>query len=204
MFFNGWSSLGRILLVGALAYVGLVLLLRLTGKRTLSKLNAFDLVITVALGSTLATILLSKDVALADGIVAFALLVGLQYGVAWLSVRSTRFGHLVKARPALLLYRGRLDERLMKAERVTRGEVEQAVRQEGGASLESVTAVVLETDGSLSVLQEAEPRGTALKDLQGMKRFDREPLDRDAGSLRHSRGGACATRGLFRMEACPW
>lgn len=64
MFFNAWSDIGRVLVVGGLAYAGLVLLLRLTGKRTLSKMNAFDLVVTVALGSTLATILLSKDVAL--------------------------------------------------------------------------------------------------------------------------------------------
>jgi uncharacterized membrane protein YcaP (DUF421 family) len=49
-----------------------------SGKRTLSKLDAFDLIVTVALGSTLATVLLSRDVALAEGIVAFALLVGLQ------------------------------------------------------------------------------------------------------------------------------
>ena len=50
----------------------LVIFLRLSGKRTLSKMNAFDLVVTVALGSTLATVLLTKDVALADGALAFA------------------------------------------------------------------------------------------------------------------------------------
>ena len=68
--FDSWGALGRIILVGALAYFALVLILRASGKRTLSKLNAFDLVVTVALGSTLATVLLSKDVALAEGVVA--------------------------------------------------------------------------------------------------------------------------------------
>src|SRR4051794_24742339 len=55
MFFHSWAALGRVLLVGPLAYVALVLLLRVSGKRTLTKLNAFDLVVTVSLGSTLAT-----------------------------------------------------------------------------------------------------------------------------------------------------
>ncbi len=87
MFFGSWYSLLRILVVGVLAYVALIVLLRVTGKRTLSKMNAFDLVVTVALGSTLATVLLSKDVALADGVVAFALLIGLQFIITWLSVR---------------------------------------------------------------------------------------------------------------------
>ena len=73
MFFNGWIGLARVILVGAFAYFGLIILLRISGKRTLSKMNVFDLIVTVALGSTLATVLLSKDIALAEGITAFAL-----------------------------------------------------------------------------------------------------------------------------------
>lgn len=87
VFFGDWSGLLRTLIIGALAYLVLVVFLRISGKRTLTKLNAFDLVVTVALGSTLATVLLNKSVPLADGALAFALLVGLQYVVTWLSVR---------------------------------------------------------------------------------------------------------------------
>jgi uncharacterized membrane protein YcaP (DUF421 family) len=72
MFFDSWQGLGRVVVVGILAYAALVFVLRLSGNRTLSKLNAFDLVVTVGLGSTLATILLNKDVALVEGIVALA------------------------------------------------------------------------------------------------------------------------------------
>jgi len=79
MFFDSWHDLGRVALVGMCAYVALVLMLRLSGNRTLSKLNAFDFVVTVALGSTLATVLLSKDVSLAEGVLAFAVLIGLQF-----------------------------------------------------------------------------------------------------------------------------
>ena len=77
MFFDNWSDLLRVVVVGTLAYASLVVLLRISGKRTLSKMNAFDLVVTVALGSTLATVLLTKDVALVEGMLAFALLVSL-------------------------------------------------------------------------------------------------------------------------------
>ena len=105
-FFIDWFGLWRVVIVGTLAYVALVLLLRVSGKRTLSKMNAFDFIVTVALGSTLATVLLSKDVALAEGITAFALLIGLQYGITWLSVRSRRVENLVKAAPSLLFFGG--------------------------------------------------------------------------------------------------
>ena len=153
MFFNDWYSIGRTLAVGACAYVALVVLLRVSGKRTLTKLNAFDLVVTVALGSTLATILLSKDTALADGVLALALLIFMQYGVAWLSVRSEAFGRLVKSQPKLLYYRGQFLRREMRDERVTESEVVAAVREQGIPSLEKVEAVVLETAGTMSVLQ---------------------------------------------------
>ena len=62
-------------------------------------MNAFDLVVTVALDSTLATVLLSSNVALAEGLLAFALLISLQFGVTWLSVRSSTFRRLVKNEP---------------------------------------------------------------------------------------------------------
>jgi uncharacterized membrane protein YcaP (DUF421 family) len=90
-----------------LAYAALVLLPRISGKRTrtLTKLNAFNLVVTVALGSTLATVLLSKSVALAEGVLALGLLIFLQYAIAWLSVRSPRFQAFIKAEPTLLVHR---------------------------------------------------------------------------------------------------
>ena len=84
----------------------LLLLLRVSGKRTLTKMNAFDLVVTVALGSTLATVLLTKSVALAEGLTAFVLLIFLQFVLTWLSVRSRAVSRLVKSEPTLLVYQG--------------------------------------------------------------------------------------------------
>lgn len=154
MFFDSWSDLFRVVVVGSLAYVALVAFLRATGKRTLSKLNAFDLVVTVALGSTLATVLLNANVSLAEGVLAFALLIGLQYGITWLSVRSERFQGMIKAEPTLLLYRGRYLRDAMRRQRVTTEEILSVLRTEGVTRVEDAGAVVLETDGSISVLSD--------------------------------------------------
>lgn len=151
-FFGGSSGLLRVAVVGGLAYAALVALLRLTGKRTLSKLNAFDLVVTVALGSTLATILLSKDVPLADGVLAFAVLILLQYAVTWTSLKSKRFERWIKAEPSLLFHDGAFLEDAMRRERITRDEVLAAMRQAGHGDPGGVRSVVLETDSSLSVI----------------------------------------------------
>jgi uncharacterized membrane protein YcaP (DUF421 family) len=152
VFFDSWYDLARILVVGTAAYIGLVLVLRLGGKRTLSKMTAFDLVVTVALGSTLATVLLTGDVSLSEGMAAMALLALLQFLVAYASLHSRRFRALIKAEPAMLYFRGDFIDSMMRTERITPDDIRAAMRQQGFADMADVEAVVLETDGSLSVI----------------------------------------------------
>ena len=153
MLFDSWEGLARVLIVGTAAYAALVLFLRISGKRTLSKMNAFDLVVTVALGSTLATVLLSRSVPLAEGLLALALLICLQYVLTWGSVRSQRLQELIKSEPTLLVRDGEYLDGAMRRERVTREEVDAALRENGVPSLSRAGIVVLETDGSLSVVE---------------------------------------------------
>ncbi|TCT05580.1 DUF421 domain-containing protein [Aquabacter spiritensis] len=170
MLFQGWPGLVRTLLVGILAYVTLVAFLRLSGKRTLAKLNAFDLVVTVALGSTLATILLQESVALAEGALCLALLIGMQFAVSFFSVRSPAFAHAVRSEPALLVRDGRFCAGAMRRERITEGEALSAVRAAGGQAIAEARSVILESDGTLSVALRppdggapGEPRPTRLE-----------------------------------------
>ena len=137
MLFDGWDALSRTLVVGVLSYVALVGILRASGKRTLSKLNAFDLVVTVALGSTLATMLLSRDTSLAQGVLAFALLAALQHAITWSTLRARWVDRIVKAEPRLLLRRGTFLREAMRGERVTEDEVRAAVRAAGLARLDA-------------------------------------------------------------------
>ena len=165
MWFSTWSDLIRILLVGAAAYVTLVFILRASGKRTLAKLNAFDLVVTVALGSTLATIFLDKNVSWTEGAVALASLALLQFLVAAV---TTRFGGraVVTSAPTLLVSQGRILESALRAQRVTKSEVSQAVRSSGIGDMGLVAAAVLETDGTISVVsQQQAGDGSALRDV---------------------------------------
>lgn len=167
-FFSSWSNLANVAITGLIAYATLVVLLRIFGKRTLAKLNAFDLVVTVALGSTLASIALPADKTLADGILVLLVLLTAQFGVSWLQVRSAWFRRVVKNEPALLYYRGQWLQSLLRRERVTQDEVLSAMRSGGVAQLSDVDAVVLETDGSLSIVRQGKDgeRATTLGKLR--------------------------------------
>ncbi len=169
MLFNGWENIFRVLLVGTLAYAGVVLVLRLSGNRTLSKMSAYDFIVTIALGSTLSSILINRNVSLAEGLAAIVLLVVLQLAVSWSVVRSRLAGKAVRKQPVLLLRDGVLLERPLKDSRMTADDVRSAVRKQGIGALDDVAAVVLETDGKLAVVsQSAVGSGSALEGVEGI------------------------------------
>lgn len=166
-FLNGWEPIARIIVVGSLAYAALLLLHRSTGKRTLGRMNAFDFLVTVALGASFGRILTARNVALAEAVTAFALLVALQYAVTFLRTKSSVFKQAVTASPSLLFYRGRFDRARMRRERVTEDELIAAARQDGLGSIGEVEAIVLETDGRLAVIKAKDAGdGEALADLR--------------------------------------
>lgn len=152
MWFHDWEGIVRTIVVGIAAFIGLVLFVRVSGKRTLAKLNAFDLVVTVALGSTLSAIVLQKSVALAEGLTAFGVLILLQFVVTYTSVRWPGFARLVRSEPALLVRDGEVLPQALKRQRLTRDELDSAIRNSGASGLEDVAMVVLESDGTISVI----------------------------------------------------
>ena len=157
--------------LGTIAYIAIIFMLRISGKRTLSKWNSFDFVVTIAFGSILASILLSTKDTFGQGILGFALLVLFQFLLTWIAVRSSWIQKLIKAEPALLLDKGQLKHDVLKRERVAEGEVLAALRASGVGSIEDVDAVVLETDGSFSVIKDlSKSTASTLKDV---KEFDR-------------------------------
>lgn len=166
--FSGWEPLLRTALMAGLAYPLMLLMVRISGQRTLSRMNAFDMIVTIALGSTLASVITSQDIALAQGILAFALLVALQFLIAKSSVLWPRVKNLVSSEPVLLVHEGRLLRHAMARARVTEEEVKAAARAAGHPDLREVRAVVLETNGEVSVVwREAADEQAALSAMPG-------------------------------------
>jgi uncharacterized membrane protein YcaP (DUF421 family) len=165
--FETWGRLAALGLALVLAYVWFVGVLRISGKRTLSKLNAFDFIVTIALGSTLATVILSREIPMVEGMVALVGLVLLQYAVARATRRWSSFDRLVKDQPTALVVDGEIRQDAMARCRVRRDEVAAELRKKGIGSFQQVDVVVLETDGTFSVLEDAED-GSALDGVEGI------------------------------------
>ena len=158
------------IVIGIFSYLVLIIILRLSGKRTLSKWNAFDFVVTIALGSTLSTALTSSQVSFSQSVTAFVIIILLQFVITFTSVRSESIKNLVKSKPSLLLMDGKYCEDTIRRERVVKAEICAAIREKGIADVERVYAVVLETDGSFSVLPQAGSSNSALEGVDGPHR----------------------------------
>lgn len=154
-FFNNWDDILRTASLTVLGYISMIILLRTSGKRTLSKMNAFDFIVTVALGSCLATLALNKNISLADGIVAFSLFIFLQYLLTWLSVRVKWVKSIITSSPTLIFYEGEFLYQVMKKERITIEEVFSASRQNGISNLDDIDMIILETTGDITIIKKS-------------------------------------------------
>ena len=155
-FFDDWEPIVRIVVVGVAMYVTLVVFLRISRSRTLSTMSAFDFVVTVAIGSAFGRALTAKSVAFAEAVVAFGLLVALQYVVTWIQIRWPYFRNVITNPPSLLYFRGEFVTEAMRRQRVTKSELQSAVRKSKYGSLSEVEAVVLESSGEFSVIESVE------------------------------------------------
>lgn len=155
-FWGGWEPVLRILVVTTLGYVWLVILVAGSGQRTLSSMRPFDFVITVTLGSAFGRVITATEVSLFEAVVAFAVLVALQWLFAVARSRGLRVTRLFDVEPALLYHRGETFERAMRRHRIAQPDLLGAVRKHGMGSLSEVEAIVLEKNGELAVIRRAD------------------------------------------------
>lgn len=150
--FSGWDKILKVVIMSVSGYIAVVILLRVSGKRTLSKMNAFDFVVTVALGSVLASTALSSSIAVSEGITCMAVLIGLQYIITFFSYRSKSFKDIITSSPILLFADGRFLEDNMKKSRVRKDEVYSRLRHNNLENMDEVDFIVMETTGDMHVI----------------------------------------------------
>ncbi len=168
IFFDDWDGIIRVAITTVLAYIVVIIMLRISGKRTLAKMNAFDFVVTIALGSILGAMILNKKIPLLEGLLAVALLISLQYVITFISVRSKIFKKIISSNPTLLLYKGEFLNAVMKKERITESEIYKSVREAGIPGIAGIDAIILESTGDITILKTIEERSaqTVLMDVE--------------------------------------
>ena len=136
------------------AYVFIVFLMRVVGKRELSTMEPSDIVLLVVIGDLVQNGITQSDYSV-TGIVLAAGTIGLlATATAFLSYRSRRIRHLVEGEPVILVQNGETIERNLKNERLTLDELMEQARLQQIESLDKVKWAVLETSGSISFIEQ--------------------------------------------------
>ena len=156
LLFDNMDKLGRIVISSALVYLLIVVVTKISGKRSTSQLNNFDWVVTVMIGSIGASTILLKSIPLVEGSAAIITLFLLQYLVTKYSAISAPFSAMILSEPTVVFYRGQFLPEAMKKERLNRQELECAMRAEGIHNFEDVEAIVFESDAKLTVIPKKE------------------------------------------------
>lgn len=135
---------------GAVVYLALLILVRLTGKRTVGQFTPFDLLVVMLLSEAVGGSMTAGDESLVGGLIVAATLLSLNVLIAYIASRNRRLEHILEGQEVLLGRNGRLFENVMKAHRIGRNEIDQVLHA-NDIDLEDMEYVFLETDGSINV-----------------------------------------------------
>jgi uncharacterized membrane protein YcaP (DUF421 family) len=146
---------------GVVVYAFLILLLRLTGKRQVGQLAPFDLVLLLVLSNAVQNSMNAGDNSLIGGLISAATLIAVNWLVGLATYRSKRLEAIIEGRPQVLIHNGKLFEEVLERSKLTRHELNAALRQAGCSCVEEVRAAILENNGAVSVVTRHAAAGAA-------------------------------------------
>lgn len=163
-----WESVAAVAIGMCCVYAAVIVATRIAGLRSFSKMSSFDFAMTVAVGTLVGSIALTRDPPVLQGLVGVATLYLLQWVVAHLRLRFQKFAGWIDNTPVLLVEDGRILAGNLRRAQVTHEELHSVVRAAGLPSLKKVRAAVMETTGDISIVSGPEPVDPEL--LRGVRR----------------------------------
>ena len=138
---------------GIAIFAFLYVLMRIVGKRELSSLQPFDLILLVVVGDAVQQGLTQDDYSLTGAFLAIGTIALLQVGVAWVNFRFPRLRTLLDGEPLVIVQDGKPIEKNMRRERLTMEELAEEARKQSIAHLDDVQWAVIETSGAISFIK---------------------------------------------------
>ena len=168
-------EIGEILISSIFIYTILIVLSRWVGPRSFSRFTAFDFAVTVALGAIVGSTA-TGGVPISNGILGLFLLFLLRFAVA--HFRRKGLSKLVDNSPLLVMYGSKILPEYLERAQLTEDDLLQTLRKSGITQLTQIQAVIMERDGSISVLKTGEPLDAyLLKGVEGLPPSQQEKVE---------------------------
>lgn len=147
-------------------YIIVLIVMRLMGKREIGQLQPFEFVIALMIADLAATPVANTGIPITNGIVPILGLLFMNLLISGLNMKSMKIRKWICGKPSILIYRGKIDEKQLKKERLTINELQERLREKDINNLGDVEYAILETSGQISVIQKPAKRQTIPEDFQ--------------------------------------
>ena len=158
-------------------YIVVLVVMRLMGKREIGQLQPFELAIAIMIADLAAVPMSELGIPLTNGIIPILALLVMYMIISALNMKSIKFRKVISGQPSLLIYRGRIDEKVLRKERITINELQERLRGDNIFKLSDVEYAILETNGEVTVIQKPEKRNIIVEDLNINPEYEGIPYD---------------------------
>lgn len=146
-------------------YIVVLIVMRLMGKREIGQLQPFELAISIMIADLASVPMTELGIPITNGIIPILGLLVMHMIISVLNMKSISMRKIMSGKPSLLIYRGKIDEKVLKKERITVNELQERLRSNNVFNLADVEYAILETNGEVTVVQKPEKRNMIPNDL---------------------------------------
>ena len=158
-------------------YILVLIIMRLMGKREIGQMQPFELVIAIMIADLASIPMADIGIPLSNGIIPILALLLLQLLISIINVKSIKLRKFICGSPSILIYRGKIQEKTLKKEKITINELEERLRQNNVFSFGDVEYAILETSGQVTVIQKPNKKNLTPEDLGLNLEYEGIPYD---------------------------
>ena len=158
-------------------YIVVLIVMRLMGKREIGQLQPFELAISIMIADLAAVPMAELGIPISNGIIPILGLLAIYMVISILNMKSVNFRKIMSGQPAILIYRGKIDESVLRRESITINELQERLRVDNIFNLGDVEYAILETNGELTVIQKPEKRALTPQDMNIVPEYEGIPYD---------------------------
>lgn len=148
-----------------LIYIVVLFVMRLMGKKEIGQLQPFELVISIMIADLAATPISNSGIPIINGMIPILGLLVMNLLISICNMKSLKIRQLVSGKPSILIYRGKIDEKVLRKERFTINELQERLRDKDVMNLGDVEFAILETGGQINVIQKPNKRNAIPEDF---------------------------------------
>ena len=158
-------------------YIIVLAVMRLMGKREIGQLQPFELAISIMIADLAATPMAESGVPITNGIMPILGLLVMHLIISMINIKSTKARQIICGKPSLLIFRGKIDQNVLKKERFTINELEERLRDNNIFNIGDVEYAILETSGQVTVIPKPNKRPTTPEDFNIEPKYEGIPYD---------------------------